>query len=333
VKHTAATRRWRPAGRGLRPAPCTVALLLCATPCLAQQPAPADNSVCVVCHLDLAAEELVAKHIPAGVGCATCHGESPRHVDDEMGTTRPDLLYGRAQVDAFCLPCHPQHKDPAKVTAFRAEWRDRVRPNGRRILDSSPCTDCHGAHVLLRPGAKQQAAWVDLFNGRDLTGWRQEGGASWTVEDGVLVGQQNAGQPGDLYTERDYADFELEVTFKMVWPGNSGIWFRKPANASGYQFDILDLREYGCTVGTIYSDGFLAQNTDESIVHLNDWNDAYIRCQGDRIQATLNGFPVADLHDTKYSSGAIGFQVHPGEQYAPMRIMVRKARLRTVAAQ
>jgi len=49
--------------------------------------------------------------------------------------------------------------------------------------------------------------------GQQLTGWKPEGNASWAVEGGAIVGRQGPnGAPGDLFTEREYGDFELMVT-------------------------------------------------------------------------------------------------------------------------
>ena len=188
--------------------------------------------------------------------------------------------------------------------------------------------------VIAQPTApKFEPAWRQLFNGKDLTGWAPEGNAKWTVQDGVLIGEQNQGQVGDLYTKDDFDNFELSVTFKMVWPGNSGIWFRKLPGQDGYQFDILDKKEYGVTVGTIYSGGFLSRNEDESIVRLDDWNTAVIVAEGNHITATLNGTEVADLTNDKFATGKIGFQVHGGAQYANMRIMVKEAKVRRILSQ
>ena len=180
-------------------------------------------------------------------------------------------------------------------------------------------------------GQDQAPQWLTLWNGKDLEGWESTGGAKWTVQDGVLVGQQGeGGTPGDLWTKQDYGNFELSCTFKMVWPGNSGIWFRSSLQGAGYQMDILDLKEYGCTVGTIYCGGFLAQNKDESIVRLNDWNTVSIVADGPHIVVTLNGHKTADLMDAQFAKGRIGFQVHAGTYPGGMKIMVRECRLRPI---
>ena len=109
---------------------------------------PSDNSLCVLCHANFREEELVTVHLPHGVTCAVCHGVSFEHMNDETSRTKPDILFGRAQVAPFCTRCHGPHADPEKVQAFLTEWKGKARPNGRLILKQAMCTDCHGVHAI-----------------------------------------------------------------------------------------------------------------------------------------------------------------------------------------
>ncbi len=110
---------------------------------------PRDNSLCLLCHMNFGGEELVVQHISEGVTCARCHGVSAEHRNDETSRTKPDVLFGRAEVARFCRKCHKKHKRPSRVAAFLAEWQGRTRPNGRLILPQAMCTDCHGTHVIM----------------------------------------------------------------------------------------------------------------------------------------------------------------------------------------
>ena len=56
---------------------------------------PADNSYCIVCHLNYETEKLTTGHQIAGVGCAKCHGESEKHSGDEDGLTPPDVMFAQ----------------------------------------------------------------------------------------------------------------------------------------------------------------------------------------------------------------------------------------------
>jgi hypothetical protein len=68
-------------------------------------------------------------------------------------------------------------------------------------------------------GAAEDSAdgWMPLFNGKDLDGWVQRGGkAKYRVEDGQIVGSSVPNTTNSfLCTRRDYADFILELEFKV----------------------------------------------------------------------------------------------------------------------
>jgi len=103
----------------------------------------ADNSRCFVCHLNYAQEKIAVTHAKQAIGCNHCHGESDEHIADESWAsggsgTAPDKIYTKAQVNPFCLGCHPADK--------LAE-----EPHKPVFADSNSkkhCTDCHGEHLL-----------------------------------------------------------------------------------------------------------------------------------------------------------------------------------------
>jgi hypothetical protein len=168
---------------------------------------------------------------------------------------------------------------------------------------------------------------VQIFNGKDLSGWETSGEAKWVVENGTLVGTQgDENAPGDLFTEKSYKDFALSVTYRVEWPCNSGVWFRYQSPQITYQADILEYKDPECYSGTLYCPGkmFLAMNTDKTLVDRDGWNTIKVRAEGDHIQIWLNDRQVADVHDDTSDSGKIGFQVHPGDVFGPMKIVVRE---------
>ena len=108
-----------------------------------------DNESCMVCHIDFKEEKISAVHLKEGVTCMACHGDSDTHRSDEYNIIRPDVLWGRAEMKGFCRQCHRRHKKPEKVAAFRKEWEDKRRANGRWVLEDSVCLDCHGRHAIV----------------------------------------------------------------------------------------------------------------------------------------------------------------------------------------
>lgn len=113
-------------------------------------PKAKDNALCLGCHLDFETELLVVKHLTKKITCTSCHGSSRHHFSDESGNTKPDILFGRAEVEPFCRKCHKKHRNPQAVEAFRKQWRGKLMENGRVVQDDSICTDCHGQHLILR---------------------------------------------------------------------------------------------------------------------------------------------------------------------------------------
>jgi len=177
---------------------------------------------------------------------------------------------------------------------------------------------------------KSETELVQLFNGKDLSGWKTVGGAKWTVENGVLIGTQGDNYAaGDLLTEKTYKNFLLTVSYRVEWPCNSGVWFRYQSPQKAYQVDILEYKKPECYAGTLYCPGkmFLSMNTDKTLVNREGWNTISVRVEGNHIQIWLNDRQVADVHDDTSDSGHIGFQVHPGEVFGPMKLFVREARL------
>jgi len=188
-----------------------------------------------------------------------------------------------------------------------------------------------------RTPAPQPAAttndWVDLFDGETLDGWQAEGGAVWTVEDGILIGKQGPDfAAGDLFTVDEYADFELEVEYRVVWPANSGIWFRYKDDQHAYQADILEYEDPVAYSGTIYAPGkmFIAINDDPEIEDREGWNTMVIHAVGEHLNVMLNGVQTAHAHDSDHAEGRIGIQIHVGEEFGDMEIHVRKARIRVI---
>jgi hypothetical protein len=130
--------------------------------------------------------------------------------------------------------------------------------------------------------------WVPLFDGASLTGWHVRprtygslwpGGpavrdvadwvpadyneragqhpAVWTVEDGALVGRQDADHPGwggYLVTDGVYGDFELELEMKPDWPADTGVMLRRRDETwEGFQV-LVDHRKSG-SIGGFYGNG------------------------------------------------------------------------------
>lgn len=191
-----------------------------------------------------------------------------------------------------------------------------------------------GAVVACMPGsgAQQQKAktpgndWIQLFNGMDLTGWKNIGAESWTVEgDGLLHGRGLTKAYGYLETAKDYKDFQLSLRFKCVGDGNSGVFFHtgfKPNSVDttqGMQFEI-DCTMMHHTAGVYAEDGrgwvVWPSPENEGVVRKGEWNDYLVEVVGNRYRSRLNGVQMVDFTDPKPGAldGKIALQLHAGGQ-------------------
>lgn len=213
------------------------------------------------------------------------------------------------------------------VRASRNRWS--ITFVASLILAISAC----GVGLAADEACAKEEGWAPLFNGKDLTGLVQEGKAAWKVEDGVLIGRQGEnGAPGDLFTEKEFGDFELVCEYKVQWPANSGVWFRYQSPEKAYQADILEYKNPLAYSGTIYCPGkmFLGVNEDPAIEKKDDWNTIKVTAKGDHLVVTLNGKVAAEAHDASYDKGRIGFQIHAGDEFKNMQLSVRKLVIRPI---
>ncbi|MHC4424968.1 MAG: 3-keto-disaccharide hydrolase [Planctomycetota bacterium] len=317
--------------------------------CLAgesQAEKPGGNSKCYVCHPDMKTEELTTDHLDMEVACDECHGASTEHMHDETLMTKPDLLFGRAEVAKMCSnpTCHKpgggrevygrqDHGDPVAVEAFFKKWAGRMSPNGRTVAHDSVCTDCHGTHNISKPletqsEGDQPAEWVAAFNGRDLTGWRPSGTASWTVETGRIVGTPGTNEEGStLWTEAMYEDYLLAVTFRAAWPIHAGIWLRGAGSKPGPRVEICEPSEAGKSAAftgsvRVPGKGLALVNLREDLVDRESWNTISVRVEGDRIQVWLNGEEIGAVRLITPAKGKIGLHIqkHPASKSAELSV-------------
>jgi len=197
-----------------------------------------------------------------------------------------------------------------------------------------------GLASLLFAGNRLNAEWEILFNGKDLKGWIQRGGkALYEVKDGVIVGSSVLDTPNSfMCTKKEYANFILELEFKVDEQMNSGIQIRsqslkdfKDGRVHGYQVEI-DPSERAWSCG-IYDEGrrgwlYDLKNNEaarKAFKH-NDWNQVHIEAIGHSIRTWINGVPAANLVDSMTPEGFIALQVHSRKQ-AGLKVMWRNIRL------
>jgi hypothetical protein len=145
------------------------------------------------------------------------------------------------------------------------------------------------APKLLRAGEPKWGKPVELFNGKDLTGWKAlwaNGPHGWVVKDGLLV---NAKPGVNLVTTGTFGDFKLHVEFRYPPKSNSGIYLR-----GRYEAQIEDnhgLEAESHLIGGIY--GFLTPSVNAA-KPAGEWQSYDITLTGRVVTVVLNGQRVID---------------------------------------
>ncbi len=204
--------------------------------------------------------------------------------------------------------------------------------------------------ALLALASTAVAEDKNLFNGKDLTGWK--GLDFWSVEDGCITGRTTKEKPTKgntflVWQGGEIGDFEFTFKYKIVG-GNSGVQYRskvvdeKGYVVSGYQADFEAGKTYS---GILYEEkgrGILAQRGQKTVIKdgekpgkakvevtgevgksaeiqakikAEDWNEYRIVAQGGHLQHFINGVQTVDVTDETAvgaKKGILALQLHAG---------------------
>ena len=158
-----------------------------------------------------------------------------------------------------------------------------------------------------------------LFNGRDLDGWTGDT-EGYLAENGKLVVHPER-QGGNLYTEKEYADFILRFDFRLTPAANNGLGVRAPlegdAAYAGMEIQILedgsprywDLRSYQYH-GSVYG---VVPARRGALRPVGEWNSQEVTLRGRRVTVVVNGTTVVDADlDAASAAGTADGREHPG---------------------
>ncbi|MBM3825297.1 MAG: DUF1080 domain-containing protein [Verrucomicrobia bacterium] len=212
--------------------------------------------------------------------------------------------------------------------------------------------------TALLSAAALSAGTRQLFNGKDLTGWK--GLDFWTVEDGAITGRTTKEKPTKgntfiVWQGGTVSDFELTFRYR-IFHGNSGVQYRsklvdeKGFVVAGYQGDFEAGRTYS---GILYEEkgrGILAKRGEkvtvsegaepkkpkivvegslgksdeiQAVIRNEDWNEYRVVAKGGRLQHFINGRQTVDVTDTTAvgaKEGVLAFQLHAGP---PMLVQIK----------
>ena len=173
-----------------------------------------------------------------------------------------------------------------------------------------------GASTTRAEEAKADDGTIELFNGKDLTGWGYKSGEKFdgkkesddkrfTAKGGILVVNPGKGIK-QLWTSKKFPkDFELRLQFRAAVNADSGLFLREPQ---------LQVRDY--LVAGPYKDlkKYKAQDWNDIVVVVKD-NVARCTCNGEVLEAALK-LPA---------TGGIGLEADRGQmEYRNIRLKEAK---------
>lgn len=170
--------------------------------------------------------------------------------------------------------------------------------------------------------AQEEAGFTSLFDGQSLRGWQLMGkrGEGYGVKDGNIYCARGGG--GNLYAEKEYADFVFRFEFKMEPGSNNGVGIRAPleggASTLGMEIQILEegaalagkwgpLRETQFH-GSVYD---VIPAKKGALKKPGEWNSEEITAQGRTIKVVLNGVTILDANLNDVTNRA-SLEKHPG---------------------
>lgn len=175
------------------------------------------------------------------------------------------------------------------------------------------------------------AAPVELFNGKDFTGWEffhrdnADPKSVWSVENGVI---KCVGKPtGYARTAKAYKDYQVTVEWRFIKPGNTGVtvhmqlpdkvwphcvecqgmhdrqgdfWLQGGAKAKDHD-------------GTTREQRHIPIKDPSNEKPVGEWNTFSVLCRGASVKIVVNGKLMNEATDCDVQSGFIGLQSEGAE--------------------
>jgi cytochrome c len=161
---------------------------------------------------------------------------------------------------------------------------------------------------------EKSAGWKLLFDGKSTAGWHnfneKEVGSDWKVQNGTLIldgAKDKEGRflnGGDIVSDEEFENFELQLEWKISEGGNSGIFFNvvedKKFDAiwrTGIEMQILDDARHPDSryekhrAGDLYD---LISCRYIAVKPAGEWNKARLIVKNNLVQHWLNGRKVVE---------------------------------------
>ncbi len=168
-----------------------------------------------------------------------------------------------------------------------------------------------------KPGTSEtKSDWRQLLDGKTTAGWHTYGkdsvGAAWNIDDSSLhldasskAGWQSKGG-GDIVTNDEFANFDLQLDWKISEGGNSGIMFYVQEDTAKYKYTWYtgpemqvadndkneDGKIYKSQAGDIYE--LFPTNAVSYVKPAGQWNHVEIKSDNGKLDLYVNDHHTLD---------------------------------------
>ncbi|MFC4992980.1 3-keto-disaccharide hydrolase [Rubritalea tangerina] len=143
-----------------------------------------------------------------------------------------------------------------------------------------------------------EEGFIELFNGKDLTGWQGEG---YEVKDGAIYCTPKG---KNLMTAKEYSNYVLDFEFKLPPGGNNGLGIHYPGKGDaayvGLELQILDdtAKKYAKLKDSQYHGGIYQLQAAKRghLKPVGEWNKQRVIVNGNHVTIELNGVVINDAN-------------------------------------
>ena len=153
---------------------------------------------------------------------------------------------------------------------------------------------------------------VSLFDGKTLNGWHGYNKTgeikNWAIEDGAMVclGAAKDAAGGDIVSDKQYENFELNWEWKISKGGNSGVMYHvvegtkyKSPYETGPEYQMIDDKDFPEKLEDWQKTGadyaIYAANDKKKAKPVGEWNTSKIIFNNGHVEHWLNGEKIVEF--------------------------------------
>jgi hypothetical protein len=148
------------------------------------------------------------------------------------------------------------------------------------------------AGTLQAASPATEPGFTSLFNGKDFTGWKLETPESWTIEDGAIKANGQAGHAfyDGAFRNHSFRNFELKVDIMTRAGSNGGVYVLtefqdKGFPKQGFEIQVNNSHTDRVRSGSLYH---VSDVLDQSPAKDDEWFTEDITVKGNTITVKVN---------------------------------------------